>query len=153
MPRYQDFIDWIVNYDDTSFLNDNNPIPSVTISMLSHVFNKPVETVIEDVRRRLDSTDQIVALIDNLQKIGFKKLKLQSGNDYRDLLHMSYTLNSYLIHFTVWKFKNGFKTFVTFYKNGHDITDRSKWEYESTTLDYDKIVNLFTDAVRFVKQR
>lgn len=50
-PSYQDAIRWMAEHDDTEWITDEEPLPSVTACMVSDLFNVPVETVIGDLRQ------------------------------------------------------------------------------------------------------
>ena len=51
MARYQDAIAWVVGNDDTEFLNDDDPMLSVTASLVADLFHKTDDEVLADIRR------------------------------------------------------------------------------------------------------
>ncbi len=51
MARYADAVRWIAQNDDTDWLDDEQPIPSVTAALVADVFGKPIEKVVQDIRR------------------------------------------------------------------------------------------------------
>lgn len=50
-PSYQEAIQWMATHDDTEWISIEDPLPSVTACMVSDLFNVPIETVIDDLRR------------------------------------------------------------------------------------------------------
>lgn len=48
-PSYRKAIEWILAYDDTEFLNDADPIISVTGSMVADLFGVDTDKVIADL--------------------------------------------------------------------------------------------------------
>lgn len=48
---YRDALDWILTNDDTEFLTDPEPIPSVTVSMVADLFGKTDAIVMRDLAR------------------------------------------------------------------------------------------------------
>lgn len=55
MAKYQDAIEWIGDMDDTTFVTDCPDMPSVTVCMVADLWGKPVETVITDLRKYLET--------------------------------------------------------------------------------------------------
>jgi hypothetical protein len=51
-------LDWVVRNDDTNFLDDDEPIPSVTICLIADIFDKEIEDVIAALRRRMKRRDR-----------------------------------------------------------------------------------------------
>lgn len=62
MARYQEAIDWIALNDDTQWATDadrwDDPILSVTASLVVDLFGKPEATVVRDIRRAIERYDQ-----------------------------------------------------------------------------------------------
>lgn len=50
MARYRDAIDWMVENDDTEWAKDDDPMVSVTASLVADLFGKTTAQVTEDVR-------------------------------------------------------------------------------------------------------
>lgn len=48
---YRDSLRWIVENDDILFLDDDDPIPSVTLSLVADQFGKNDEEAIKDLAR------------------------------------------------------------------------------------------------------
>lgn len=54
-PGYREAIAWIADNDDTECLFDEDvPTPSVTMSMVADLFDRPIEKVMADVTRVID---------------------------------------------------------------------------------------------------
>lgn len=53
---YREAIQWIGRNDDTTDLFNEEPSPSVTMSMVADLFDRPIEKVMDDVTRYLDIT-------------------------------------------------------------------------------------------------
>lgn len=48
-PSYKEAIDWVVDNDDTEFLKEESPIPSVTTHLIADMFGATTEKVIKDL--------------------------------------------------------------------------------------------------------
>lgn len=44
---------WVANNDDTEFLNDEDPVPSVTVCFLADIYQRTVDDVMVDLRKEL----------------------------------------------------------------------------------------------------
>jgi hypothetical protein len=51
---YYEALLWLILNDDTEWLNDENPIPSVTAAFLADIFGKDIETVTRDLKREIE---------------------------------------------------------------------------------------------------
>lgn len=51
-PSYRRALDWIIENDDTCFLDDEDATISVTGALVADMFGKDDETVIRDLKRR-----------------------------------------------------------------------------------------------------
>lgn len=51
---YKDAIWWMAANDDTEWVNDDEPIMSVTATLVADLFDKDHETVIRDLRKQLE---------------------------------------------------------------------------------------------------
>jgi hypothetical protein len=54
VARYKDAIYWIAENDDTEWVNDTNPIASVTAALVADLFDKTVEQVTKDLRKAMN---------------------------------------------------------------------------------------------------
>ena len=54
-PGYHEALSWVADNDDTTFLDDVmcEEIPSVTVVMISHLWNKDISEVIAALRRKV----------------------------------------------------------------------------------------------------
>lgn len=59
-PRlgYRATLDWLLDNDDTDWLDDENPIPSVTASLTADIFGHEVDRVTADLQRRLKTRER-----------------------------------------------------------------------------------------------
>lgn len=55
-PGYREAIAWIADNDDTECLFEADPIPSVTMSMIADLFDRPIEKIMTDVTNHMDKT-------------------------------------------------------------------------------------------------
>lgn len=161
MPRYQDFIEWIADFDDTQFDESAGETESVSISMISHVFNKPVETVIKDVRRAqaVVPDNGLKLLINELCKLpGFSRTKLKSGHGYDDLFRLSYARDTeyykWLVHIQCWKLTTGaVEMHFYFYENGNMLyVQNEDWSviFPNGEIDIKKIADKIKDMKHLV---
>jgi hypothetical protein len=58
MARYQDAIEWIAYNDDTEFLADDEPMLSVSASLVADLWGKTKEQCIADIRRALERRER-----------------------------------------------------------------------------------------------
>lgn len=58
MARYKDAIEWITQNDDTEWLRDEEPILSVTATLVADLFGKTHEQVINDLWESESLNDQ-----------------------------------------------------------------------------------------------
>lgn len=49
---YPDSIEWIVNNDDSFYLDGDEPVPSMTALFLADIFGVTIEKVITDLRKQ-----------------------------------------------------------------------------------------------------
>lgn len=49
---YRECLDWLLNNDDTTFLDDRYGSPSVTVCLVADIFRKKQDTVVADMRKR-----------------------------------------------------------------------------------------------------
>lgn len=61
MARYQAAILWIALEDDTDWLDDENGSPSVTLSLVADIFDKPIERATQDLRDALAAIERRAA--------------------------------------------------------------------------------------------
>lgn len=52
-PCFKDFLNWMVDNDDTEWLFDEHGAPSVTLCMAADLFNKDIDKATEALRRRV----------------------------------------------------------------------------------------------------
>jgi len=52
-PSYRRALEWILENDDTEFLTDPNPIPSVTVALVADMFGKTDKIVMRDLAKRV----------------------------------------------------------------------------------------------------
>ena len=52
MATYKQAIDWILNNDDTDWVNNNPDLPSVTACLVADLFGKTDEQVLDSLRKR-----------------------------------------------------------------------------------------------------
>jgi hypothetical protein len=57
MASYKEAIAWMADMDDNQWLGDDNPIPSVTASMVSDIFKKPMSKVVKDLTKAIWEID------------------------------------------------------------------------------------------------
>jgi hypothetical protein len=57
MARYQDAIAWMAMNDDTEWVENHPDKPSVTAVMIADLWDRDVEEVTADLRRKLKSRD------------------------------------------------------------------------------------------------
>lgn len=50
---YMNAIRWVALNDDTEFLNDDNPSPSVSICLVADIFDRTVDEAVADLRAEL----------------------------------------------------------------------------------------------------
>jgi hypothetical protein len=48
---YRASLQWMVDHDDTSWLDDADPIPSVTAVFAADIFDKDIEKLVADMRK------------------------------------------------------------------------------------------------------
>lgn len=51
---FREMCQWIAHNDDNNWLDDEDPIPSVTAVMVMHLFNKTQEQVSYEIQRQLN---------------------------------------------------------------------------------------------------
>ena len=49
--KYENAIEWIASEDDTEWLNDEDPSPSVTACLVADIFGTTIEQVTRDLRK------------------------------------------------------------------------------------------------------
>lgn len=57
-PGYREAIRWMVDNDDTSWIDDEEPIISVTAAMIADLFDVDHKKIIEDIRKGLDKNEE-----------------------------------------------------------------------------------------------
>ncbi len=57
MASYKDAISWMADMDDNEWLGEPNQIPSVTASMVSDIFKKPMAKVVRDLEKAIWEND------------------------------------------------------------------------------------------------
>lgn len=57
-PSYRQAIHWIVENDDTEFVNDEQPLISVAASLVADLFNKTDQQIIADIKKILSKQQE-----------------------------------------------------------------------------------------------
>lgn len=57
---YKECLDWLLNNDDTQFLDDQYGLPSVTVCFLADIFNKDQSKVVQDLRNRREKRERML---------------------------------------------------------------------------------------------
>lgn len=52
-PSYRRALEWILENDDTEFLADPDPIPSVAVALVADMFGKTDAIVMRDLAKRV----------------------------------------------------------------------------------------------------
>lgn len=53
---YRQSLKWILYNDDTEFLEDEEPIPSVTVAFLADVFDVSLDKILTDLKKLKEKT-------------------------------------------------------------------------------------------------
>lgn len=54
---YREAIRWVVYNDDTDWLDDDEPVVSVTVSLIADIFDVTHDKIIADLRREMKKRD------------------------------------------------------------------------------------------------
>jgi hypothetical protein len=57
-PGYREAIRWIADNDDTEWVNDNDPIASVTAALVADLFGVSCDRVARDLTKALNDVDR-----------------------------------------------------------------------------------------------
>jgi hypothetical protein len=59
-PGYHEALAWVALNDDTTFMEEDKPeeIPSVTVVMISHLWDKDISEVVSALRRKLTKSER-----------------------------------------------------------------------------------------------
>ena len=55
--KYWQAIIWIARNDDTDFMEDANPIPSVTLTMVADLWGVPMDDALQHLRKALEQME------------------------------------------------------------------------------------------------
>jgi hypothetical protein len=159
MATYRDAIDYLVNYDDA---DSSKEFPSTCVSMVSSLFNKSTDQVIDDVARAKYAVNvrgrELEYFVKEMQKLGFKKLKLKKGHGYRDLMKISLNYNDYTMHAELSELTTpapGLEKYsfhISFYENGRQIRQENKsFDIACNEYSFIQISKNMQDAFKFLK--